>query len=176
VPPAPALTASVLPNDVVPAAPVAAIAPVAETVASELPAAAEVRREASAAPVAPVPSPGEERVRQTVLSYRDAYESLNADAAAAVWPSVDRRALTRAFATLKSQGLEFRQCAITMNDTRATVSCRGTLRVVPKVGSSAPLAAEQQWIFRMRRSGADWTIDDVSSAQVAATARAGGQD
>ena len=85
--------------------------------------------------VEPVAPAAEEAIRRALHSYREAYQSLDASAAAAVWPSVDRRALTRVFATLKSQGLEFERCAITMSDTQATVSCRGLLQVVPKFGS-----------------------------------------
>jgi len=117
----------------------------------------------------------EEAIRQTLDSYQNAYQSL--DAAAAVWPSVDRRALTRAFATLKSQGLEFRRCAITMDDARATVTCRGLLQVVPKVGNRGPLVSDQQWVFKMRRIGTDWKIDDVSASRAQGpVARGSGQD
>src|SRR5262249_25645075 len=46
-------------------------------------------------------------VRRALMSYETAYENLNVAATADVWPSVDRDRLSRAFATLKSQGLEF---------------------------------------------------------------------
>jgi hypothetical protein len=124
--------------------------------------------------IVPAPVSAEEGIRQALYSYRNAYESLNASAAASVWPSVDRRALTRAFAALKSQGLEFTRCAVTMGDVLATVSCRGTLQVVPRSGNPSPVTADQEWVFKMRRVGVDWKIDDVSSTQP--TPRAGGQD
>jgi hypothetical protein len=66
---------------------------------------------------------------------------------------------------LKSQGLEFQSCAITVTDSRATASCRGTLEYVRKVGNPAPLTATQEWVFKMRRSGNDWKIDEVSASQ-----------
>ena len=69
-------------------------------------------------------------------------------ATANVWPTVDRGALTRAFATLKSQGLNFRTCSITVNDARAVANCRGTVQFVRKVGNSIPLTSEQLWVFK----------------------------
>ena len=106
--------------------------PAAAPIAPELPRPTETRVAAADVPVEPVALAAEEAIRRALNSYREAYQSLDASAAAAVWPSVDRRALTRAFATLKSQGLEFERCAITMSDTHATVSCRGLLQVVPE--------------------------------------------
>ncbi len=104
-------------------------------------------------------------VRRTLHSYEEAYEGLDVAATAAVWPSVDRRALSRAFDTLKSQGLDFQSCVISVADSRATANCRGTLQFVRKVGNSAPLTADQQWVFKMRRLGAEWKIDEVSASQ-----------
>jgi hypothetical protein len=151
--------------------------PVAAPIAPELPLPTETRGAAADVPVEPIAPAAEEAIRRAVHSYREAYQSLDASAAAAVWPSVDRRALTRVFATLKSQGLEFERCAITMSDTQATVSCRGLLQVVPKFGNPVPLTSQQQWVFRMRRIGPDWKIDDVSASQTkTGAARGGGQD
>jgi hypothetical protein len=109
-------------------------------------------------------------VRRALHSYETAYEALDVPAAAAVWPSVDRRALARAFDTLKSQGLDFKSCAITVTDGSATARCRGTLQIVRKVGNSMPLTAEQEWVFKMRRLGADWKIDDVAASQASGLA------
>ena len=99
-------------------------------------------------------------------------------ATAAVWPSVDRRALSRAFDTLKSQGLDFQSCVINVADARATANCRGTLQFVRKVGNSEPLTADQQWVFKMRRFGAEWKIDEVSASQapLLATQRVRGEE
>ena len=112
-------------------------------------------------------------VRRALNSYEEASEELDVAATVNVWPTVDRGALTRAFATLKSQGLDFRSCSITVNDTRAVAHCRGTVQFVRKVGSPVPLTSEQVWIFKMRRFGGDWKIDQVSAspAPVAAANR-----
>jgi hypothetical protein len=104
-------------------------------------------------------------VRQALDSYERAYEHLDVAATAAVWPSVDRRALARAFETLKFQGVTFTNCAITVADANATARCRGTLEIIRKVGNSMPLTANQEWLFKMRRFGAEWKIDDVAASQ-----------
>jgi hypothetical protein len=121
------------------------------------------------AETATVSTADEFAVRRALHSYEAAYEGLDVAAAADIWPTVDRRALSRAFAALKSQGLEFKSCAITIQDANATAYCRGTLEYVRKVGNPTPLSAEQQWVFRMRRAGGAWKIDDVSASQSAST-------
>ena len=109
-------------------------------------------------------------VRRALLSYETAYENLNVAATAEVWPNVDRQKLSRAFAMLKSQGLEFQSCSITVRDANATAYCRGTYQYVRKVGNPTPLLAEQQWVFKMHRTGSAWKIDDVSASQEAVLA------
>ncbi len=134
-----------------------------------LPPAAELPHVAVAPAVAPAVARAdvaaeEHAVRRTLHSYEEASEELDVAATASVWPTVDRGALTRAFATLKSQGLDFRSCSITVSDAHATANCRGTVQFVRKVGNSIPLTSEQQWIFKMRRFGDDWKIDEVSAS------------
>jgi hypothetical protein len=64
-----------------------------------------------------------------------------------------------------------------MDDARATVTCRGLLQVVPKAGNPDRLVSEQQWVFKMRRIGADWKIDDVSASRAQGPVwRGSGQD
>lgn len=126
-------------------------------------------------PALTAPSPStaavqEYAVRRALTSYEKAYEDLDVAATAAVWPSVDRRALARAFDTLTSQGLDFKSCAITVLEATATARCRGTLQIVRKIGNSMPLTAEQEWVFTMRRAGAEWQIDRVAASQVSGSA------
>ena len=104
----------------------------------------------------------ESGIRRALQSYQEAYGRLDVEGTADVWPSVDRRALARAFEGLESQGIDFQTCAVTVAGERATAQCRGTLRFVRKVGNALPLTAEQHWLFEMRRSGADWKIDRVT--------------
>ena len=108
-------------------------------------------------------------IRRALHLYEAAYEGLDVAAAAQIWPTVDRRVLSRAFAALKSQVLEFHTCGIKVQDANATAYCRGTLVYVRKAGNPAPVSAEQLWVFKMRRDGAAWKIDDVSATQAAST-------
>ena len=129
--------------------------------------------EADAATSIPVPSavanldPSAEQraVRRAIHVFEAAYGRLDAAAAAQVWPSVDLGGLARAFAELKFQGLEFHSCAIAVNGSQATADCRGTLQIMRHVGNSAPITAEQQWLFTMRRLAGRWVIRDVSVSQ-----------
>ena len=108
-------------------------------------------------------------VRRTLQEYEDAFEDLDVTAAAVVWPSVDRRALSRAFATLKSQGLHFEECDIAVVESNATASCHGTVEFVRRVGRSEPLTSHQRWIFKMRKFGTDWMIEQVTASPLSAT-------
>lgn len=113
-------------------------------------------------------------MRRLLRSYEEAYEDLNVVATAAVWPSVDRRTLARAFAMLKSQGLEFESCAITVRDGRATAFCHGTLQFVRRVGNPVTLTADQEWVFRLQRVGTEWKIEEMSASQASVMAGQGG--
>ena len=112
---------------------------------------------------------------QTLNDYAMAYEAMNVLATARVWPSVDRRALARAFTTLKSQELTFESCSVSVAESSATAHCRGTVQFVRKVGNPVPLTAPQEWLFRMRKFGDDWMIEDVAASQSSASAQARGQ-
>ncbi len=60
-------------------------------------------------PAAPVRPSETAMVRSVLDLYRQAYSSLDANAVAAVWPSVNIRSLTRAFGQLESQRFEFQR-------------------------------------------------------------------
>jgi len=148
---------------------------------ADLPDAIVIDPPRSSRPVSEPPAPSsahdENAVRLALISYENAYETLNVAAAAEVWPNVDKERLTRAFGTLKSQGLEFQSCSITVRGASAAVYCRGKLEYVRKVGNPTPLMVEQQWQFKLRRLGTGWKIDEVlaSQAPVLAAQRTRGQ-
>lgn len=129
-------------------------------------AAPETRRAAVLAPATDARLMAAEAVRQTLRRYAHAYEDLDVEATARVWPSVDRRALARAFATIRSQGLTFDSCEIDVIDGQATAHCRGIIRFVPKVGSPTPSSTPQEWQFRMRKAATDWQIEHVMATHV----------
>ena len=132
------------------------LAPVALAPPSETAAAA-----ATTVPAAPSPTtsqPAEEnRVRGVLSRYEAAYSALDAAAASAVWPGVDRRALTSAFQALSSQNVSLGRCDVRVTGEAAQADCRGTAKWEPKIGGGAQTAA-RQWRFDLRNTGGDWII------------------
>jgi len=115
-----------------------------------------------AASTAANPAIGEELAVRNILGrYRSAYESLNVNAAKGVWPSVNTRALSRAFDGLQSQQFDFSECQIRLDNNRATVTCGGTARFVPKVGNRSERIEYREWEFEMRKADDQWTIAKV---------------
>lgn len=119
--------------------------------------------EAAAPSTAPAPPPDRARIDEVLGRYRAAYESLDAGAAQAVWPTVDAGALTRAFGNLSSQSLAFDQCDVAVNGDEAQASCSGRATYVPRVGGSDPRTVWLVWTFTLRRSASEWTIADVET-------------
>lgn len=114
----------------------------------------------------PVAAPrfDEAGVRRTIESYRSAYDRLDAAAASALVPSLDGKALARAFSTLASQRLDFESCTVdTAGASGARATCVGRAASVPKVGSSKPRVDGRRWSFVLDRQGDRWVI---TSAQV----------
>lgn len=118
----------------------------------------------AAVPIASRAALEEDAVRETLQGYEQAYRTLDVMAAADVWPSVDRRALARAFGTLKSQGLAFERCEVRVDESNATARCRGTVQYVKKVGNPSPQIGRQEWLFKMRKLGSEWKIDEVTAS------------
>ena len=167
----------------IPARPLAAPGPLSPSLASTPTlrdlspsrSAAAPELEASVPPVAPsaaveppAPAPGapvtEVNEIQTVLSqYRTAFTQRDVGAASAVWPTVDQRALARAFDGLEEQSFEFDTCEITVQDVRAVAACDGTARYVRKVGNRNPRADRRLWRFSLRQVNQEWLIESVES-------------
>jgi hypothetical protein len=105
----------------------------------------------------------ESRVAQVLNQYARAYGRLDAGAARAVWPSVDERALARAFAGLESQDVEFDACSIDVRGATANASCRGRASYVGKIGSREPRTETRQWQFELRRDGDAWMIESAEA-------------
>jgi hypothetical protein len=99
-----------------------------------------------------------ERVAQVLNRYVRAYGNLDPRAARAVWPSVDERALSRAFASLESQDVSFDNCDIDVKGDTASASCRGRASYVGKVGNKQPRTEAREWNFELTRQGDDWKI------------------
>jgi hypothetical protein len=103
------------------------------------------------------------RVEDVLRRYARAYGQLDASAARAVWPSVDERALAKAFQGLSSQKISFDDCAIDIRGVVANASCRGQASYAPKVGNREARTESRNWRFELRRDGDEWQIVEVEA-------------
>jgi len=107
---------------------------------------------------APVVEASQEPLVQAVLNrYAAAYSSLDADAAARVWPTVNRDALARAFDGLETQAVRLGECRIDVTGNKASARCAGSATWSPKVGSGTHTES-RDWTFDLVRVGANWQI------------------
>jgi tetratricopeptide (TPR) repeat protein len=107
----------------------------------------------------PIRAPSDQQLVEDALQrYRSAYGRLNAQSAQAVYPTVNRVALARAFDSLESQLLTFDSCDVEVSGVLARAICHGTAHYVPKIGSRYPHAEPLVWSFELRKSDGDWTI------------------
>ena len=97
-------------------------------------------------------------VRAVLDRYRQAYGSMDANAVAGVWPSVNVPNLARAFAQLESQRFEFTDCRINVSGGRAQATCSGKASYVPKIGGRTIRTANREWAFLLERLNDDWVI------------------
>ena len=98
-------------------------------------------------------------VRETLSRYGAAYSRLDASAARAVWPSVDVRALGRAFSELRSQRVTLADCDIAVDGARAKAACRGAATYVPRAGDQNPRTEARDWRFELEKGrDANWRI------------------
>jgi CheY-like chemotaxis protein len=110
------------------------------------------------APAVARPREDERGIYQVLQQYERAFEQLNVDAAHAVWPSLNTRALARAFNGLKEQALEFSHCRVAMESLEATAICDGRASYVPRVGPQTARTEPREWTFRLQKVDHDWLI------------------
>jgi hypothetical protein len=111
------------------------------------------------------PAGEEERIRTTLTRFRTAYSRLDASAAREVWPSVDMRALERAFDGLKSQELRFDRCSLAVDGLRARAACTGRAVYVPRIGNQSPRSTSREWTFELKKADDErWTIASARSS------------
>ena len=158
-PPAPLLPPRVeapraeLPRDTPPVVPVNALP--ASSAASAVPPPDSVREAPSSG--APDPLRSEEPVKAVLARYESAYSTLDAAAATAVYPELDREKLARAFEGLAAQQVSLGSCAIHLAGVAATADCDGSATWTPKVGGGARTQA-RRWRFQLRLAGEHWRI------------------
>lgn len=102
-------------------------------------------------------------VRSVLDLYRQAYSSLDANAVAGVWPSMNIRSLTRAFGQLESQRFEFVDCQIDLSGARAQATCTGRASFVPKIGGRVMRTEKREWAFILERVNDGWIISRAES-------------
>ena len=100
----------------------------------------------------------EELVRQLIDRYTGALERLDVGAAQAAWPTVDGKALKRAFGQLASQRLTFKSCGITISGSTANARCLGSATYQPRIGSGPVHLASREWTFDFSKQDTDWRI------------------
>ena len=100
----------------------------------------------------------EASVRQLLDRYVRAYNRLDASAAHAIWPGVNKGALERAFAELSAQTLRFDRCTVSVDQEGGTASCSGDARWVPRVGDQGSRRERRTWKFELARNGDEWII------------------
>ena len=126
--------------------------------------AEEVAR--AAEPVATTASSiaGDEReIRSLLDAYRDSYDRRDAVSTARLWPGVNTAALSRAFATVANQQIDFERCALDVIGHRATARCDGSLQYTRRVGNSSPHSRSLSWDFELDRSTGRWLISRVTA-------------
>jgi hypothetical protein len=168
-------TASVPPRPTVPAAPLASVvrqpAPISESLTAPLapptaavsvnPPPATLSTSApppSYASIAPVAVSENTRVTAVLNQYATAYGQLNASAVRSIWPSVDERALARAFSDLSSQSMSFDRCDVNVTGPTAHASCRGRASYVVKIGSQERHNEPRTVRFDLKQDGDAWKI------------------
>jgi hypothetical protein len=163
--PAPAATTTAAPRPApTPPAPTP-VTPPTTTSNAAAPAAASSTA-AAPRPAAPLVDRSRETearaIEGTLARYRNAFNALNAAAAAEVWPSVDKRTLTRAFEQLKEQRIAFDGCQTNIKETRAEAVCTGLTRYVPRIGGRLQVD-RRQWTFNLTKVRDDWVIQSVEA-------------
>ncbi len=134
------------------------------------PAAPEIRAPAPAVASTPTGTSGvavvdprsveQGKVRAILSRYEAAYSDLDAGAAARVYPSIDRKALSRAFDALASQQILFEDCRIQVANATARATCAGTASWTPKVGTGFRQQA-RRWQFDLKQVSGAWQIGNV---------------
>jgi hypothetical protein len=113
----------------------------------------EARTVAGPSPVA--------QIQDVIGQYQAAYNALDASAAKAVWPSLDERALAKAFAGLSAQRVMFQPCTVDIKGNQAVASCRGSVRYTGRVGDKRTRLQQREWEFALRKSTDAWQIQGV---------------
>ncbi len=101
-------------------------------------------------------------VRATLGRYESAYNHLDVAAVQSVWPSIDQRALARAFDSLTAQRVSLQNCTIDVLGATARANCSGTASWTPKIGGGEH-TADRKWTFNLNQAESGWHIVQVQA-------------
>ena len=111
-------------------------------------------------PSEPARSSAQDQVNAVLAQFQAAYSRLDAGSVEAIWPSVDRTRLERAFRNLEWQTLAFSECRLDVGGAAATAVCTGVVEYGTRVGNRRARDA-RTWTFALREESAGWLIQDV---------------
>jgi hypothetical protein len=136
-----------------PAPPVAAVTPPAPTPTPASPPP----------PAAPTTVVNDDAaIRQTLQRYQAAYEGLNPAGAKALNPGLDVRKLTDTFKQYTSLKYDIQIGRVEINRDGQSASVAATVTSMPMVKTGPPPTTRSNAVFRMRKTGDAWLIQDVS--------------
>lgn len=102
-------------------------------------------------------------IRAALSRYEAAYNRLDVDAVRVIWPSLDQRALARAFDNLNAQRVSLQACNVDVSGSTARANCSGNASWTPKVGGGER-SASRKWTFDLSESGdGAWRIVHVQA-------------
>jgi hypothetical protein len=101
-------------------------------------------------------------IRQTLQRYQAAYEGLNPAGAKALNPGLDVRKLTDTFKQYTSLKYDIQIGRVEINRDGQSASVAATVTSMPMVKTGPPPTTRSNAVFRMRKTGDAWLIQDVS--------------
>ena len=100
----------------------------------------------------------EDLVRQLLDEYTGAFERRDVRATKALYPTVDGKALKRAFEQITSQRVTLESCDITLSGSTANARCRGSATYKPRIGTRPVQIASLDWTFDLSKQDTSWRI------------------
>jgi hypothetical protein len=97
-------------------------------------------------------------VRQLLDAYTGAFERRDVRATKALYPTVDGKALARAYEQITSQRLTLESCGITISGSTANARCRGSATFQPRIGTRPVQIASREWTFDFSKQDTSWRI------------------
>jgi hypothetical protein len=104
-----------------------------------------------------------EIIRDVLNRYTHSFETMDLGATKAVYPSVDDRALQKAYRALDGQQVRLSNCGVSIEGPDANARCRGTATYRPKIGPRTVQLTDLEWMFRLARGDAGWQIVNANA-------------